>query len=264
MPELADQGIPSTDSTKRWRYIAWWASLVFHAVLLGALAMWFVGRRNADRTNAAQVAAEQAMTKSPARSQLPPPDVSSKQVSATLQRATEKFADLPAAEQLNELDKQAAKLESLSSSKSVSEMADKFQEWIPTPQRTSEPAFQPASGEFDFDTAQIHDVVRTAGADGAWEYRSVLVDAGGRTFDVEIDRAEGEKVYAAFDSLKKFPLANQVYRQIVMGLMDRALQTERNSNPAADAPPPPADEHDGASPAVVDDRDPFDDSGSTR
>jgi hypothetical protein len=118
------------------------------------------------------------------------------------------------------------------------------------------PGRHAVAGDFDFDTAQIHDVVRTEAEDGLWDYRTVLVDAEGRTFEVEIDREQGEKTFATFESLKKFPLANQVYRQIAMGLIDRALQNERaaattapTTTDAGEAPP-------------VDNRDPFDNSDS--
>lgn len=262
MPELPDPGNLPSDSTRRWRRIALWASLVFHVVLLSALGVWIVGRGNVDRL--APFVAERTQTPS-----LPPrrplsPDVSSKQVSATLDKATEKYASIPISEQLNELDKQAARLESLSSEKSVDEIAAKFQEWIPTSRRASEPSAEVSSGEFDFDTAQIHDVLRSAAADGSWNYRSVLIDAGGRTFEVEIDRAAGENMYAAFESLKKFPLANQVYRQIAMGLMDRALQAERSDGAVADSPPVGSVKQGDSNLDVADDRDPFDNSGSPR
>jgi hypothetical protein len=125
------------------------------------------------------------------------------------------------------------------------------------PERASEPAVEPVAGDFDFDTAQIHDVLRVTAKDGSFDYRSVLVDSRGRTFEVDIDRLEGEKTYAAFESMKRFPLANQVYRQIAMGLIDQALQEDSRENKSVSSPLAPA-----MSPSAtkaVDDRDPFDD-----
>jgi hypothetical protein len=237
------------------------ASVALHVVLLGAIVAWQFGRRSAgeEARDAAAVASAEttADVAAAAHRSRPSPTVTSGQIKATLDEAQQKVAGQSTADQLAELERQAARLEDLASEKSISEIAVEFDEWIPTSERASEPSAAPVAGEFDFDTAQIHDVLRTAADDGQWNYRTVLVDAEGRTFEVEIDRVEGEKTYATFESLKKFPLANQVYRQIAMRLIDKAL-AERSGSPATSESP----SIDGDKPVATDDRDPFDNGDS--
>ena len=140
-------------ATGRWRRIAIGFSAVFHVALLGVLAVWFVGRQHAEQRASAQAVAERAIREAQPQPPLPPPEVTAQQVNATLQRATEKFEEASTAEQLNALDKHAAKLESLSSTKAVGEIAEKFEEWAPTIPRASQPAAEPVAGEFDFSRA---------------------------------------------------------------------------------------------------------------
>jgi hypothetical protein len=182
----------------------------------------------------------------------PSPDVTPRQVTATLERAISHFAGKSDEERLSELEKQAARLEKIASEQSVDEIAVKVRDWMHTPERAGHPAAA-VDGEFDFDTAQIHEVLRT-GASDRYTYHAVLVDAHGRTFKVEMTAAEGQRAYATLQSLKSFPLADKVYRQIAMPLIDRALQnSEGAARPLPNAPASNVGQ-------ALDDRDPFDES----
>jgi hypothetical protein len=64
------------------------------------------------------------------------------------------------------LEKQAAKLERLASEESVDEIAEKFHDWTSITSRAARPAADPVEGEFDFNTAQIHDVRRAESPEG--------------------------------------------------------------------------------------------------
>ena len=81
----------------------------------------------------------------------------------------------------------------------------------------------PPEGIFDISTAQIHDITRQQAADGKWTYQSVLVDKAGRTQSVELPSTEGEATYNTFQQLKKFPLAEGIYRKIVMPMLQNTL-----------------------------------------
>lgn len=238
-----DKSAAKSDASARWRRWAIGVSIAFHGVLLVGLATWYVTRSDVsdDEENAA--AGSFPANSSP---QLRSPDVAPEQVAATLDRATEIHRGKSDEEKLSELEKQAAKLQQVASDESVDEIAEKFHAWMNTNSRVGQPAAEPVEGEFEFNTAQIHEVRRETSDDGATVYRAVLVDAAGRTLETEMPPDEGERAYATIEKLKRFPLADKVYRQIAMPLMDKAIATGEK----APAKPPIQD----------DDRDPFDDS----
>lgn len=133
----------------------------------------------------------------------------------------------PDQEKLDDFARQASRLEKVSDAKSIDAMSDKFHEWLGTKPRASQPAEGPVVGKFDFDTAQIHEVKREQGEDGTWKYICVLVDAEGRSMETELDPIEGEKQYRTFQRLKQFPLAEKVYRDIAMPLLDKMLEERK-------------------------------------
>ena len=47
-------------------------------------------------------------------------------------------------------------------------MASTLNKWLGTEQRATMPAEKPVAGEFDYDTAQLHDVRREKTKDGKW------------------------------------------------------------------------------------------------
>lgn len=230
----------SRGANHRWRRIAWGVSLAAHLALLIGLGIWCV-RRAGDSTDEGRLAASRAdgadATRRPAPSAPEPsPEVGSEQVSATLKRTTEKVQELSQDEQLDQLATKAAELEDLASEKSVDELTEKFHEWMNTQPRASEPAADPVAGPFDHATAQIHEVRRTANADGNFHYVGVLVDAAGRTMEVEMSPEEGQTAYRTLQTIKGFPLAEKVYRQIAMPLLDRALAGREDRGAPDDRP----------------------------
>ncbi len=240
--QSGDDSRAKVDASARWRRWAIGVSVAFHGLLLVGLAAWYVSR---PRDAGPQAAATDAAAIESAAPQ-PSAEVTTRQVTATLARATEIHASKSDKEKLSELEKQAAKLETVASEKSVDEIAEKFHAWMNTNARAGQPAAEPVAGDFDYDTAQIHEVSRETSEDGATVYRAVLVDSAGRTLQTELPPEEGERAYATIEKLKSFPLADKVYRQIAMPLLDKAI--------AAGGKMP------AQAPAQDDDRNPFDDS----
>ena len=67
--------------------------------------------------------------------------------------------------------------------------------------------------------------MRREGEDAAtYRYVAVLLDAEGRQMDQELETEDGEKLYRTFQLIKKNPLLEKVYRQVVMGLLDKLTQ----------------------------------------
>lgn len=91
----------------------------------------------------------------------------------------------------------------------------------------------PISGSFDTDTSQLQEVIRTQDESGRWQYESVLVDAEGRTMTVPMSAAEGETVYNTFESMKQFPMAEGIYRGVVMPLLQRMVKARELAVKAA-------------------------------
>jgi len=150
--------------------------------------------------------------------EIPVPEIVEKEIEKAKQKTSE--------ENVDDFIKQAGRLERISDAESVEAMADKFHKWLGTKERASQPAEEEVAGSFDFDSAQIHDVKREPKEDGTWKYICVLVDAEGRTMETELDEIEGEEQYRTFQRLKKFPLAEKVYREIAMPLLDKILQEQ--------------------------------------
>lgn len=137
---------------------------------------------------------------------------------------------LPPARQMQRLDRMARQLETVSSEQSLEELAVTLQGWLGLGRRAVEPAAGAAQdGQFDFDTAQLHDVLRRPMPPGTWQYVAVLLDARGRTMEVEMDAADGERTYCLMQRLKAHPLLGRVYRQLAMPLLDRLSRSARHS-----------------------------------
>ena len=233
------------DERPRFKRAALIVSLLFHIGLIAALAAWYVNLRGQRKSEPAARVPESESESAPTRPNppRPAPDVTSEQVNNTLERMQQEFEEKPAEEQLDLLEEKAAELEKLASEESIDEIAARFQEWTNIQPRASAPAAKPVEGEFDFDTGQLHEVRKVDAEDGTEQYVGVLVDADGRALEVEMGREEGETAYRTMEALKRFPLADRVYRQIGMALIDQAAAASSASTPSQ---------------AEADDRDPFD------
>lgn len=90
-----------------------------------------------------------------------------------------------------------------------------------TGERATAPAKEPIAGEFDLNSAQLHDVRREMLEDGKFKYIAVLIDPAGRTQETEMPAAEGESAFKTFELIKQNPLLERVYRGVVMSLLDK-------------------------------------------
>ncbi len=98
------------------------------------------------------------------------------------------------------------------------------------------PAAKPVEGEFDFATAQLHEVRRQEDAEAEYVYFAVLVDAAGRRVESRMEQAEGESAYKTMQLVKANPLAEMVYRRIVMGFLDNIIKAGKEALVAEEAP----------------------------
>lgn len=162
---------------------------------------------------------------------------------AVHQAANEAQQRSPAANR-DELEQLAGKLGRISSEKSVDEMTNKLRKWLGTARRAERPAEKSVAGEFDFSTAQLHDVRREGNTeDGGFAYFAIMVDTAGRRYESPMDAIEGQSAYQTMQLVKANPLAEMVYRRVVMGFLDNVIKAgkaAREASEAAEAAKPPA------------------------
>jgi hypothetical protein len=123
---------------------------------------------------------------------------------------------------LDRLEELSDQLTIVSTEESVDQVTAALKGWFGTSERATRPADEPVAGEFDFSTAQLHDVLRDDSV-GEARYTAVLLDAAGRTVKSELTAAEGESIYRVMQLMKDNPLLERVYRGIVLSLLDKLI-----------------------------------------
>lgn len=145
-------------------------------------------------------------------------------LSAQLMKSIDEAEQHSPEDNLERLERLTGQLNAVSSEPSVQELTAQVSKLLGTAGRASEPAKAEVGGEFDFETAQLHDVKREPLDDGSFHYTAVLIDSAGRTMESEMAAAEGESAYKTFELLKSNPLLERVYRGVVMSLLDKVLK----------------------------------------
>ncbi len=213
-------------SENRRRAIA--VSVMFHLVLVTGLLFWYLPQHSPSTG--------QGGTTKPASSRNRPnqihsdtmrgpssgENVAARDIEASLNSALKQAEGLSGDRKLSELERNLRRLDSISSAESVQETTERIANTLglspgPVPTAGS------VEARFDTSTAQIHEVSRIRGPDGDWLYQSVLVDSAGRTEKVVLPRAEGEVTYNTFQQLKNFPIADGIYRKLVMPMLQNML-----------------------------------------
>lgn len=203
-------------------------SVLVHLGLLVSLLCWYIPHRSKtealpDRQSAASDSGDPVTSRTPPSSpSTSGEDVPAEQIQASLESAMEQTGGLSTEQKLSELEKNLKRLNSISSPESIQDTTDKIAETLGLSSGPT-PSSKPAQGAFDTATAQIHDVTRARQEDGSWIYHTVLVDKAGRTQQVELAEAEGKSTYNTFQQLKKFPMAEGIYRQLVMPMLQSVL-----------------------------------------
>lgn len=122
---------------------------------------------------------------------------------------------------LNDLTQQ------ISSEGAVDDISKQLSKVLQTEERADRPAEEPIAGEFEFTTAQLHDVLQKMDEQGNVTYWAVLVDAAGRKFESPMGQSEGETAFRTMNLIKTNPLLERVYRGVVMSMMDQVLKNAR-------------------------------------
>ena len=151
----------------------------------------------------------------------------SEHLDQTLQKAQKEVQQRSPEENQRELQRRGKQLKRYVSEETLDQVAEKVQNLPGVERRAEEPSFMPPEGEFDTDTAQIHDVQREQQDDGTYRYFVTLFDAAGRQQKVEMPADEAEPLWQTFQKIKKNPLMEKVYRTMVIPLLDRAAHSKK-------------------------------------
>lgn len=185
--------------------------------------------------NALEAEARLAVTPSDPRDESARSPVGGSALRERLERSVDDANQLTLDEQLEALRRRSAELGRVSTVESIDDLAGRFSRLLGTPPRAEAPAAESPAGEFDFTTAQLHDVRKESRADGSVVYRTVLLDAAGRVMETEVDAATGEQLAKIFELIRGNPLLERVYRKIVMSLLDELTrpspQSQRTRSP---------------------------------
>ena len=214
------------------------ASVLFHLALIAVLLFWYVPLPTASKSAGGVSNTDDQRFESPPPDpkRAPPlvenPKVPKEQIEASIEAQIEATESLSDEKKLTELEKNLQRLESIASEDSVREVTATIAGSLglePGPR----PSEQPPAGALDPDTAQILEVNRFRDPSGQWKYTSVLVDAEGRTQEVPLTEAEGESAYKTMQTLKQYPIADGIYRQLVMPMIQGMIEASEKTQQAA-------------------------------
>lgn len=210
--------------------------MLVHAALAAGLTAWTLqpwwladwAARNARMVRltmaAGEAAEEAAEPPSPeVRIVSDPAEVTAELVRNRLEEVVADAESLSDADKLAKLDALSERLAQVADEGSIQALSGVMQSLLGTQPRATQPAEEKPPGEFDFETAQFHDIQRTPKEPDGFRYVTVLLDAEGRTLEVEVSEHEGQPIYETMQRIKANPLLEQVYRQIVMPLLDQLM-----------------------------------------
>lgn len=234
-PEPAKPAKPADPSGRKRISAGLTISLLFHGVLLAVLVAvpyhYYYGAGKGSTGSGDLASAPAAPTPKGVSS---PTEITGPKVETKLTEVLTEVDKLSTEDKLDKLEGTAKQLDKVTSEKGVEELAGLFEGWMKTEKRAAAPAKTAPAGPFDFNTAQFHDVTRDKGANGRWQYHSVLIDSAGRTMEVDLDATEGETAYRTFQILKANPLAEKIYRQVTMPILDKLTRAAREAQRLAE------------------------------
>lgn len=143
-------------------------------------------------------------------------------------RSFDVASDRTVDEQESKLDRLEWMLGHTSNEERVGEMAASLSDWLGASSRKPPAGDEPAvdladDPEFDPLTAQVHEVLVETAADGSEAYVLVMADAEGRLSRMPTDPENGRQLKRVLDRIQGNPLLETLYRDVVMGLLDRML-----------------------------------------
>ncbi|WP_146399952.1 hypothetical protein [Planctomycetes bacterium CA13] len=219
---------PTKQSRPRIRRAIVW-SVLFHIGLIVALFFWYVP--NAKTASRDKSDTPPTTEKRPSNTVASPPpvvdiDVPPEQIKTSLESSIDQAAKANTETKLAEFDKNLRRLEQFEDQASLDDVADAVAQSMGLDRNLYSGKPQPTEGGFDHETAQILRVDRSQDEDENWRYEATMVDAQGHQSKVPMTEVEGKTVYEAFEKMKQYPMAQGIYRQLVMPMLQKMLEAD--------------------------------------
>lgn len=212
-------------------------SVSFHLLLLGGLLFWSLPRPSElskQQSTSAMPADDSLSNQQSAPIPKPAPaDVPHDQIKDSLADQIDQVAKLPDDKKLSELEKNLKRLEEVADEESVADVSVAIASSLGLDSEQYAEKEASTEGEFDANSAQLIDVSRKRNESGEWVYESIMVDANGHQQTVQMDQANGELIFQTFQQMKKYPMAEGIYRSVVMPLMQQMLEAQDLAEKAA-------------------------------
>jgi hypothetical protein len=238
--------VPIRRSILRHRRFGWTVSFLIHATLTASLLAatfepWWVADRAARDARAIVVSMAAVRAVDELESQAEPEvriigdpaDVTATMVRDRLEQVVTEAEAMPETDKLAKLDILSERLTHVADEQSLRALSGTMQAFLGTKPRAAQPPQERPGGDFDFDTAQFHDIRRDPKEPAGFRYLAVLLDAEGRTMEVEVGEQEGQPIYETMQRIKANPLLEQVYRHIVLPLLDQMMAGVKQGGPRA-------------------------------
>ena len=235
-----DPNLPSNAAQpvkKNWNRRAIIVSIIVNGLIIIALGLCYISFKS-DKSSSTPPPVTQSSPEPepPAEPEVVP--LPGEKAQDTVNRVLEEQAQAAAArtdeENLTVLEEQGERLKKVSSEASIDQIADQFHSWTGTEKRVTEPIKDApmqtedtvSGSNFDTETAQFYDVKKIRSkTTGDIKYKAVLIDAQGRTMSMELPQEDGERLYPIFKQMKQNPLMGQIYKKIVMPIIDKQLNS---------------------------------------
>ena len=204
-------------------------SIIFHAILACVLVFWYLPSRSGTKT-AQQVSGNSSGSSSKKPQKPAPPKpmeaVDPEQIQKSLDSQIKAVDSLSEEKKRSELEKNLRRLDSIANTDSVVKTSKTVANAIGLDSDTYNQPKPSAAGPIDVSTSQLEDIQRTKSDTGQWQYEAIMVDAKGRTARVPMSQTDGESVYQTFQTMKRYPMAKGIYRNVVMPLLQKMMDAE--------------------------------------
>jgi len=197
-------------------------SVLFHVLLLATLLSWYLPKKPAAET--AAVSSPSTSTKPQTPKKLPEINVPAAQIQASVESQIESVATKSDLVKLKELDQNFKRLDNNSDEQSTNAVANAVAESMGLDRQQYQAKPTSPGLSFNPSTAQLKDVSRTQNDAGEFQYEALMVDSNGNEQTVAISEVEGQPAYEMFEKLKNYPMAQGIYQQLVMPMLQKMLE----------------------------------------
>ena len=205
-------------------------SLFFHVVLVAGLIFVYVPRNTPGQLSDAQIIPNRKTTDGGAKPT--PSKFDSQNAKATIQESVKAHFETsiakPNQEKLEDLDGKLQQLNSLVDKQSLNATVDVIAGVLGIAPNQYQEKSVSSGSTFNPDTAQLIDVIKSQDQTAEFPFVATMIDADGNKSQVPLSESEGEVAFETFRKMKQFPMAEGLYRKLVMPMLQRLIQTNES------------------------------------